>query len=203
MVTITYVVDDVGDVVSETYGQGTDHVRSSIDYTLTDNVENLTLTGTADLNGTGNNLNNVITGNTGNNVIDGQGGNDTLYGNTGDDTLIGGDGNDRLYGQGGSDQLFGNAGSDTLDGGSDGDAMAGGSSNDTYVVDNVGDIVTENVNEGTDLVQSSITYTLTDNVENLTLIGSAEINGIGNELNNVIRGNSAANVLTGLAGDDT
>ena len=199
----TYVVDDVGDLVSEAYGQGTDHVRSSIDYTLTDNVENLTLTGTADINGTGNNLNNVITGNTGSNVLDGQGGNDTLYGNTGDDILIGGDGNDRLYGQGGSDQLYGNAGSDILDGGIDGDTMAGGSGNDTYVVDNVGDIVTENVNEGTDLVQSSITYTLTDNVENLTLTGSAAINGTGNELDNVIRGNSAANILYGLAGNDT
>jgi len=199
----TYVVDNVGDVVSEAYGQGTDHVYSGIDYTLTDNVENLTLTGTDDLNGTGNSLNNVIYGNTGNNVIDGQGGNDTLYGNSGDDTLIGGDGNDWLYGQGGADHLYGNAGNDTLDGGTDGDTMIGGSGNDTYVVDNVGDIVTENVNEGTDLVQSSITYTLTDNVENLTLTGSSAINGTGNELDNVIRGNSAANVLDGLAGNDT
>ncbi|WP_252381113.1 Ig-like domain-containing protein [Desulfovulcanus ferrireducens] len=199
----TYVVDDSGDVVSESYNRGTDHVRSSIDYTLTDNVENLTLTSTADIDGTGNNLNNVITGNSGSNILDGRGGHDTIYGNAGDDTLIGGDGNDRLYAGDGADQLFGNAGSDTLDGGSGVDTMVGGTGDDTYIVDATSDVVVENVGEGVDLVQSSATYTLSDNVENLTLTGSASINGTGNELNNVIRGNSAANVLTGLAGDDT
>jgi len=63
--------------------------------------------------------------------------------------------------------------------------------------------VIENLNEGTDTVQSSVTYTLGANVENLTLTGSAAINGTGNDLNNVLTGNSAANVLTGGAGNDT
>ena len=61
----------------------------------------------------------------------------------------------------------------------------------------------EAANEGTDLVQSTVTHTLEANIENLTLIGTGAINGIGNSLNNILTGNSAANVLTGGAGDDT
>jgi VCBS repeat-containing protein len=199
----TYIVDDAGDIVTEGAGAGTDTVHSSIDYTLTDNVERLTLTGTENLEGTGNNLGNIITGNTGNNVLDGKGGNDTINAGDGNDILIGGDGNDSLNGQAGDDQLTGDAGNDTLNGGSGADLMVGGTGNDTYVVDNDGDVVTEQAGEGTDHVQSSITYTLTDNVENLTLTGSASINGTGNELNNVITGNNAANILDGLGGNDT
>jgi Ca2+-binding RTX toxin-like protein len=63
--------------------------------------------------------------------------------------------------------------------------------------------VSENPGEGTDLVQSSITYTLGSDVENLTLTGSSAINGTGNGLDNIITGNSAANVLSGGDGDDT
>jgi len=70
-------------------------------------------------------------------------------------------------------------------------------------VDNLGDAVIENAGEGVDLVKSGITYTLTDNVENLTLTGTANLAGTGNVLDNVITGNAAANTLTGLEGDDT
>ena len=66
-------------------------------------------------------------------------------------------------------------------------------------MDNTGDVVTENANEGTDTVQASVTYTLAANVENLTLTGTGNINGTGNTLDNVIIGNSGNNVLTGLA----
>ena len=69
----------------------------------------------------------------------------------------------------GDDTLDGGAGNDTLDGGSGNDQMTGGIDNDTYVVDNVGDVVTEALNEGADTVQSSVSYTLGANVENLTL----------------------------------
>jgi Ca2+-binding RTX toxin-like protein len=99
--------------------------------------------------------------------------------------------------------LTGNSAANTLNGGTGADTMAGGIGNDTYVVDNTGDVVTENANEGTDIIQSSITYTLGTNVENLTLIGTSAINGTGNTLDNVLTGNSAVNTLTGGAGNDT
>ncbi|HCZ16815.1 MAG TPA: type I secretion protein, partial [Candidatus Accumulibacter sp.] len=75
--------------------------------------------------------------------------------------------------------------------------------NDTYVIDNTGDVVTENAGEGADLVRSSVSYTLTANVENLTLTGTSALNGTGNTLNNVLTGNSGNNVLSGGTGADT
>ena len=81
------MVDNAGDVVTENLNEGTDTVQSSVSYTLGANVENLTLTGTASINGTGNELNNVITGNSGNNVLDGGLGADTMIGSAGNDTF--------------------------------------------------------------------------------------------------------------------
>jgi VCBS repeat-containing protein len=198
-----YIVDNAGDVVEEAIGAGTDTVSSSIDYTLSANVENLVLSGLDDLNGAGNALNNVITGNSGNNTASAGDGADTVYAGAGNDLINGGNGNDALYGESGDDQLFGDAGNDAINGGAGADRMAGGLGDDTFVVDDNGDLVVEAAGEGTDLVQSSITYTLTDNVENLTLTGALDIDGKGNELNNIINGNTGANVLDGKAGNDT
>ncbi|MBW4495698.1 MAG: hypothetical protein KME26_21975, partial [Oscillatoria princeps RMCB-10] len=163
----------------------TDLVQSSVPHTLTAEVENLTLTGTAAINGTGNNLANTITGNTANNTLNGGAGDDTLSGLAGNDTLNGGDGNDSLNGGLGNDSLI------------------GGWGNDTYVVDSAEDIVSELAAQGTDLVQSSVPHTLTAEVENLTLTGTAAINGTGNNLANTITGNTANNTLNGGAGNDT
>ena len=99
--------------------------------------------------------------------------------------------------------LTGGAGNDTLNGGTGADTLIGGTGNDTYVVDNAGDVVTEAADEGTDTVQSTVSYTLGDNVENLTLLGSGNLSGTGNAVDNVITGNSGNNVLAGLGGADT
>ncbi|TKB72938.1 MAG: hypothetical protein E8D46_10690 [Nitrospira sp.] len=127
----------------------------------------------------------------------------TLVGTAENDILTGGRGDDTLTGLAGNDTLTGGQGHDLLDGGTGTDTMTGGTGNDTYVVDVAGDIVTELANEGTDTVQSAITYTLGSNVENLMLTGTANLNGTGNVLDNILTGNSGINVLTGGAGNDT
>lgn len=120
----------------------------------------------------------------------------------GPDQIYGSAGNDYLLGFGGNDTLFGNLGNDTLDGGLGADNMSGQQGNDTYLVDNVGDIVQEDFNQGIDQVHSAVSYTLSANVEYLMLLGASAINGVGNQLDNVIIGNSAANNLSGLDGND-
>ena len=234
-----YVVNNTGDIVIENLNEGTDLVQSSISYALGVNVENLTLTGTADLNGTGNALNNTLTGNAGANILDGGTGADTLAGGAGNDTYVVDNAGDitteaaaagadtvissinwtlganlenltltgaaNLNATGNTvvNVLTGNAGDNILDGGAGADTMAGGMGNDTYIVDSVSDTVAEAFNEGSDLVQSSVTYTLAANLENLTLTGTAAINGMGNALDNILTGNTGINVLTGGAGNDT
>lgn len=113
------------------------------------------LTGTANINGTGDSLANTITGNSGNNVIAGDGGNDTVFGAEGNDSLDGGAGND---------------------------SMIGGAGNDTYVIDSASDVLVENANEGTDWVVTSVNeYTIGAHIENLEL-ATGIISGTGNSL---------------------
>ena len=105
----TYIVDDAQDLVVEVTRDGRDTggidtVKSSVNYTLTDFVENLVLTGEAKI-GTGNNLDNVIIGNDNG---------DSLSGLTGNDKLIGGSGNDTLEGGAGADVMIGGGGADTF-----------------------------------------------------------------------------------------
>lgn len=119
------------------------------------------------------------------------------------ENLVGSSFNDNLIGNTKNNSLNGRAGNDTLDGGVGSDSMIGGLGNDSFVVNVVGDVVTENLNEGTDTVNSSVTYTLPANVENLTLTGASPINGTGNGLVNTITGNAANNQLNGGAGNDT
>jgi Ca2+-binding RTX toxin-like protein len=180
----TFYVDNSGDTITEAAGEGTDSVRSSLTYTLGDNIENLTLTGTDAINGTGNVLDNALYGNAGSNVLSGEAGNDYLSADGGDDVLYGGAGNDTLIGGAGADTMYGGAG------------------NDTFYVDNSGDTVIEAAGEGMDSVRSSLTYTLGDNIENLTLTGTDVTNGTGNALDNALYGNAGANILLGEAGND-
>ncbi len=117
-------------------------------------------------------------------------------------SITGNNGNNSLTGTAFNDTLIGNAGNDILNGGVGADTLIGGIGNDTYVIDNIGDLVTENLNEGTDLIQSIISYALGGNLENLTLTGTSNINGTGNALVNTITGNSGNNILDGAGGID-
>ena len=110
---------------------------------------------------------------------------DSLAGGVGNDTLAGGDGND------------------TLDGGAGIDSLIGGAGNDTYFVDNAGDTVFENADDGTDIVFSTVSHTLGDDVENLTYTGSGSATLMGNELANTIIGNAQGNRLDGAEGIDS
>jgi len=176
----TYIVDTTTDTITELANGGTDTIQSSVTFTLEAlaNVENLTLTGTSNINSTGNAAANTLTGNTANNTLDGGAGNDILNGGLGADTLIGGTGVDTLI---------------------------GGAGNDTYVVDSTTDTITEISAEGTDTVRSSVTFSLANlaHVENLTYSGTAAWSGTGNSLNNVITGGAGADTLTGGTGNDT
>ena len=271
----TYIVG-AGDIVQELANEGTDLVQSMVSYTLTDNVENLTLIGSADINATGNALINTLIGNTGNNQLYGGLGVDILKGGKGDDLylvdlnaknqledtltenasegvdtvrlqggaalatftlltlganlenldasltgntllnltgnalnneLIGNSANNTLDGGAGNDTLTGGAGNDILIGGLGVDILIGGLGDDTYTVDNLSDSVTENADEGTDLVKVAIaaaggTYTLSANVENATLVNAVAFNLTGNDLDNILTGNAANNRIDGGVGAD-
>ena len=106
-------------------------------------------------------------------------------------------------GNGSNNALDGGAGNDTLISGYGTDTMTGGDGDDTFYVFATGDLVKENANGGIDTVDSLVSYTLSANVENLTLMFSASINGTGNTFANTITGNAGANVLAGAAGKDT
>lgn len=243
----TYYVDNALDTVVEAAGGGTDTVYASVDYTLSDNVEKLVLTGTGDLKGSGNDQGDALVGNAGANVLTGGAGNDVLNGSTGADTMAGGAGNDiyivdnagdtvveginagtdlvyssvsftlsanveRVTLLGGADLsatgnalsnvLIGNTGNNALNGGAGADTMAGGLGNDTYYVDNASDLEMENANAGTDAVYSTVSYTLSANVERMTLLGATSINATGNALANVLIGNTGSNVIDGKGGND-
>jgi Ca2+-binding RTX toxin-like protein len=183
-----YYLDDLGDVVIEAPGGGTDEVRLSMQiwtYVMPDEVERLRNQGDY-LYAWGNALNNE------------------MIGNYAADIFYGGDGHDMLSGAGGDDFLYGEAGHDMLSGGTGDDHMEGGEGNDVYLVDAVGDVVIERPREGIDRVCTSLAaYTLPEEVEELSFNGQGGFRGTGNGLANVIKGGSGADTLLGRDGDDT
>ena len=171
-----YYVDGSGDEIFELIDGGTDTMESSVTITMDRYVENLILSGSANINATGNASDNIMSGNTGNNYMTGGTGNDTLYGGLGNDSLDGGIGND---------------------------VAAGGTGDDTYTINVTADVVTEFAGEGNDTVVTGATWTMSDNIENLVQNGASSISATGNALANTITGNGGQNLLQGLAGDDT
>jgi Ca2+-binding RTX toxin-like protein len=172
----TYFVDSTRDVISEAASAGIDTVNSSINYSLEANLENLILTGSSAINGTGNTLNNTITGNAANNTLNGGTGNDTLNGGTGNDTLIGGLGNDTYFVDSTGD-VINEAPSAGLD-------MVNASISYTL---------------GANLEQLSLTDSRAINGT-----GNALNNLIrGNGANNTLRGGAGNDTLNGWAGNDT
>ncbi|MGX1087192.1 beta strand repeat-containing protein [Pseudomonas sp. AP3_22 TE3818] len=154
----TYAVVDSLVQLREEVGAGTDTVKSAVSWELGANLENLILTGTSTINGTGNGLANTLTG---------------------------------------------NAAANTLNGGAGVDVMIGGLGNDIYYVDHASDVVSETSDTGgVDTVVSSVSRTLGNYQENLTLTGTSALTGTGNSLANTLTGNAAANTLNGGAGND-
>ena len=232
----TYTIDNAGDAVVETAGEGNDVVHASIDYTIGANIESLILDGTT-INGAGNATDNAIIGNASDNIIDGRAGADFMVGGAGNDIYFvdnAGDaivenlneGNDIVHasidytiganieslildgttvnGAGNStdNAIIGNASDNIIDGRAGSDFMQGGAGNDIYFVDNAGDAIVENLNEGNDIVHASISYTIGANIESLILDGSANLAGAGNTTNNALVGNSGDNNLDGRGGQD-
>jgi Ca2+-binding RTX toxin-like protein len=217
-----YYVDNAADLVTERLGEGTDLVYSALSaYTLAAEVENGRINTTATANLTGNALANTLYAGTGNNVLNGGTGIDTVSygyataavtvslaltsaqatGGSGTDTFVG---IENLTGSNYNDTLTGNSGTNVLNGGAGADRMAGGAGNDTYYVDNTGDLVTEGLNEGTDLVQSTLSaYTLGAEVENGMIVTSATASLTGNALANTLYAGAGNNILNGAAGTDT
>ena len=233
-----YFVDAPGDRVIEADNGGTDDVFAAVSFTLSENVENLTLNGTDNNQAIGNRLSNRLVGNVGSNTLDGGAGADQMLGLAGNDIYVVDNQADSILEQVGegidtiqsaisyvlganlenltllgnasitaagnqlNNWLIGNSGDNILDGRSGDDRMEGGDGGDVYLVDSLGDVVIENDDRSIDKVFSTVSFQLRDYLEDLTLTGSANAAAIGNELNNVLIGNSADNRLDGKGGRD-
>lgn len=186
-------------VEGDATSSGVDEIRVSsaegvvkVDYTLAadSNVEILSYSGAAQSSLVGSNADNTIQGSAQASTLRGLDGHDHLIGGFSADSLEGGFGNDTLEGRGGNDTLKGGAG------------------DDVYLVDSQSANVTEVVEEGNDTVLSTANFSLgfssgLVNLENLQLLGIANLEGSGNALNNSITGNDGANTLSAGDGDDT
>lgn len=168
-----YYINESIDEIRESKGEGTDSVFASVSYGLGDNIENLELTGKGEISG---------------------------WGNDGDNILRGNGAKNTLYGLGGDDELFGRGGGDTL---------VGGDGDDNYVISSRDDVIDETGTNGWDTVRVSYTFSLVEDnktvkgtFEKLVLGGTDNIDGTGNDVDNVILGNTGNNILSGLGGND-
>jgi len=217
-----YYVSVGGESVIEAADEGNDTVFSFAPFNLSGQfAENVVLLGAADINATGNALDNVLTGNAGANELRGLGGNDTYViqnasdaifetVNNGTDTVVStitftldrtNLENLSLAGTAAIDGT-GNAGENILIGNTAVNVLRGLGGNDSYVVQNADDQVIELANGGLDTVFASVDFTLGSNIEDLVLTERGDIDGTGNAGRNTLRGNVGANVLDGGLGAD-
>ena len=178
-----YIVDSLRDVIIEAADPsgGRDTVFSLINYTLPDDLENLVVVGNRSVTGIGNGLDNIVNG---------------------------GAIANKLFGLGGNDSMFGSDSNDTIDGGTGNDTMLGGEGNDTFLIESAGDVLDETFWGGIDTAITTVSYSLNSataaKVENLTLVaGAGDLDGTGNGLSNIIRGNEGENQLSGGDENDT
>jgi len=195
----TYIVDDSGDQAVEAADEGVDLVESSVTFTLGAAVENLTLTGNANLNGTGNGEANVLRGNSGANLLSG-GGND--------DQVFGGLGNDILNGDGGNDMLTGEDGGDVLDGGAGADIVYGGAGNDIATVSGgtgKADTGLDQVHLGADLDRLIVNYAQMTEAVVMTnpiySLGAEAVFAIDGATRLAVTGLEALTITTGAGND--
>lgn len=129
---------------------------------------------------------------------------ETLTGGAGNDVIDALVGSDTLIGWAGNDTLYGRDGNDTLNGGTGNDTMVGGLGHDTYYVDSTSDAIVENAGEGSDTVRTTLqSFTLAQELENLTFTGTGAFTGTGNAAANVLTGGAGNDTLSGLDGNDT
>jgi Ca2+-binding RTX toxin-like protein len=224
------VVNNASDIITVGSTHGTDTIESSVNYTASSNVADLTLIGTANLTGTGNSLSNVLTANTGS---------DTLTAGSGVATMNGGSGNDIFVVNSASDVVqntyttssdtvqssvtytlptnvnsltitgtaalkgTANNGTDTLTSNTGVDTLVGGTGNDTFVVSNASDVVTDTSTTASNIIQASVTYTLPTDVNSLLLTGTAALKGTANSGSDTLTSNTGVDTLVGSTGNDT
>ena len=234
-----FVVNYVGDIVTVGATHGNDTIQSSVSYTASANVANLTLTGTSALSGTGSSLAGRVTANSGADTLTAGSGADTLIGGSGNDTFVINSASDvvqdtvtttsnvlsssvsyalptnvnrliltgtaALVGTANSanDTLTANTGADTLISGTGVNSLVGGTGANLFIVNNVSDIINVGASHGVDTIQSSVSFTASANVANLTLTGTAALMGTGNSLAGTLKANTGNDTLVAGSGADT
>jgi serralysin len=184
----SYYVDNVGDLIIEATGAGSDDLYATVSYILSQaaEIEWMFVGLSTGLSLTGSQTNNRMVGGLGADTLNGSGGNDFIVGGQGNDILIGGIGDD---------MLIGGAGNDT---------MEGGSGDDVYFIDDALDVVVENAGNGSDVAYASTNYTFTaaTEMEWIYVSTSAGRSITGSDTANRISGNIGNDALSGSGGDD-
>ena len=246
--TDTFVVNDVGDVVLDSVGGFSNLIVSSVNFSLPTNVNSILLTGSANIQATGNAANDSMTGGVGADRLIAGNGNDTLVAGAGLVTLIAGTGNDTFVlnsssdliqnasatshnaafssatfvlptnvnqltltgvanisgtGNGAADTLTAGAGNDTLIAGAGLATLIGGRGNTIFVVNSTSDVVQDAISTFSDTVQASVNYGLVTNVNNLVFTGTSALSGTANGASDTLTSNVGVDTLVGGAGNDT